>query len=119
MLAMLGRSDVACPRLWRSCGLGGCLGRPPVVLAGQSATFWRLITLVRMAIRVAGQRARVLTWRIPRLRAFMPVLGVAEDVGPVALDADHGPTLGGRGLERRLGSLGVVELALGIVVEHE
>src|SRR4051794_4679423 len=42
-----------------------------------------------------------------------------EDGGPVVLDADDRPTFGVGLLEGLLGTAGVVELAVGVVVEQE
>src|SRR3954463_15369980 len=43
----------------------------------------------------------------------------SEDAGPVILDADDRPTVGGGLVERLLGSCGIGELALGVVVQDE
>src|SRR5215217_237563 len=42
-----------------------------------------------------------------------------EHGGPVLVDADHGPAVGAGQLEGLLGAAGVVELALGVVVQHQ
>src|SRR3954471_11476298 len=80
---------------------------------------------LRMPSGARGEIDIALRSYLPGTRPASPERGESgccersEDGVPVVADADDRPTLVGGSPERFLGAGGVVELALGVVVEHE
>src|SRR3954454_17921045 len=92
------------------------LGAPPGAFGGSNGD--QSGTESRMSVLILPLNGRLM-WTPSVLSRVSLAVGRLEDGRPVVLDAHHRPPIGVGLLERLLRAAGVVELAIGVVVEHE